>query len=215
RSEDNPMHGAYLDRRRFLGLGAAGLAAVRLHAAADSDIPGDGELLPNGIRLPMPWPPRNQELPADPAIPPYLKSPPPIIPIDAGRQLFVDDFLVEHSTLTRTFHRPEEHPNNPILIPDKPWERTGRGPMAMVFSDGVWYDPKDRLFKMWYLGGYGVSTCHAHSEDGVRWTRPELDVVKGTNIVQPEVRDSTTVWLRSEEHTSELQSRFDLVCRLL
>jgi hypothetical protein len=25
--------------------------------------------------------------------------------------------------------------------------------MAMVFSAGVWYDPKDRLFKMWYMGG--------------------------------------------------------------
>src|SRR5699024_12129238 len=28
-------------------------------------------------------------------------------------------------------------------------------------------------------------------------------------------RDALTLWLRSEEHTSELQSRFDLVCRLL
>src|SRR5699024_12058403 len=26
---------------------------------------------------------------------------------------------------------------------------------------------------------------------------------------------STSCWVRSEEHTSELQSRFDLVCRLL
>src|SRR5699024_10693834 len=28
-------------------------------------------------------------------------------------------------------------------------------------------------------------------------------------------RSLTDVWTRSEEHTSELQSRFDLVCRLL
>src|SRR5438067_5182944 len=28
-------------------------------------------------------------------------------------------------------------------------------------------------------------------------------------------RPATTTWCRSEEHTSELQSRFDLVCRLL
>src|SRR5204862_6712006 len=31
----------------------------------------------------------------------------------------------------------------------------------------------------------------------------------------PTVRSSTTIWRRSEEHTSELQSRRDLVCRLL
>src|SRR5437868_13264530 len=28
-------------------------------------------------------------------------------------------------------------------------------------------------------------------------------------------RSSATIWSRSEEHTSELQSRFDIVCRLL
>ena len=69
-------------------------------------------------------------------------------------------------------------------------------PMAMVFSDGVWYDPAERLFKMWYMGGYGRSVCLALSEDGVKWTRPELDAVeKGTNIVHPGPRDSATVWL--------------------
>jgi hypothetical protein len=31
--------------------------------------------------------------------------------------------------------------------------------MAMVFSDGVWYDPKDRLFKMWYMGGQTRATA--------------------------------------------------------
>src|SRR5207249_11834567 len=47
----------------------------------------------------------------------------------------------------------------------------------------------------------------------------------GTIVVEPTIREIKTVpcWLlvadienfRSEEHTSELQSRFDLVCRLL
>ena len=68
-----------------------------------------------------------------------------------------------------------------MLRPDKPWEEQGDFPMAATFSDGVWYDPKDRLFKMWYMGGYGTSTCYAYSEDGIRWTKPELDVRKGTN----------------------------------
>jgi hypothetical protein len=40
----------------------------------------------------------------DPTAPPYLTSPPEVIPIDVGRQLFVDDFLIAETTLKRTFH---------------------------------------------------------------------------------------------------------------
>ena len=80
--------------------------------------------------------------------------------------------------------------------------------MAMVFSDGVWYDPKDRLFKMWYMGGYGRGVCLARSEDGVRWTKPELDVKKGTNIVHPGPRDSATVWL--DHDATDPKRRFKL-----
>jgi hypothetical protein len=42
----------------------------------------------------------------------------------------------------------------------------------MVFSDGVWYDPKERLFKMWYMGGLTRATCYATSKDGLRWDKP-------------------------------------------
>src|SRR5438874_8225012 len=59
--------------------------------------------LDNGIALPKPWPPR-EPLAAEPVTPPYLKSRPEVVPIDVGRQLLVDDFLVERTTLRRTFH---------------------------------------------------------------------------------------------------------------
>ena len=36
--------------------------------------------------------------------PPYLVDPPAVIPIDVGRQLFVDDFLIQSTSLTRRFH---------------------------------------------------------------------------------------------------------------
>jgi hypothetical protein len=157
------------------------------------------EVLYNGIELPAAWPPRMGEPPREPITPPYLKSPPAFIPIDFGRQLLIDDFLIEHATLARTFHRPRPHARSPVLRPEKAWER-GRGAgMAMVFSDGVWYDAEDRLFKMWYLGGAGSSVCHARSEDGIHWTRPELNVRKGTNITHPGPRDSATVWLDVDE----------------
>jgi hypothetical protein len=153
----------------------------------------------NGIRLPAPWPPLNGRLTLDPPpLPPYLASPPAVIPIDVGRQLFVDDFLIEQTTLQRTFHAAAYHPASPVLKPDQPWEQEG-GPSAMVFSDGVFYDPKDGLFKLWYMGGYLRSTCYARSQDGLHWEKPALDVVAGTNIVHTARRDSGTVWLDLEE----------------
>ena len=51
-----------------------------------------GETSYNGIPSPAQWPPRRSSLPRDPVPPPYLESPPAVIPIDVGRQLFVDDF---------------------------------------------------------------------------------------------------------------------------
>jgi hypothetical protein len=152
--------------------------------AAEQAGSAGGETLYNGIRLPSSWPPKITKIPREPVTPPYLKSPPNVIPIDLGRQLLVDDFLIEKTNLRRTFHVPKEHTDNPLVRPDKDWEKKGRGGSAMVFSDGVWYDPKDRLFKMWYLGGYGTSTCHAVSRDGLKWEKPERDVKKGTNVVQ-------------------------------
>jgi hypothetical protein len=136
--------------------------------------------------------------------PPYLTDPPAVIPIDVGRQLFVDDFLIEETTLTRAFHRATYHSGNPVLRPETPWERRDSAaertkrplnPAAMVFSDGVFFDPRDRLFKMWYMAGYGGVTCLATSRDGIAWQRPAFDVVPGTNIVNKDGRDSTTVWL--------------------
>src|SRR5262245_33576565 len=73
-----------------------------------------GETLYNGIVLPREWPPRLADFPTSadraPVDPPYLRSPPAVIPIDVGRQLFVDDFLIAETTLQRTFYLPQYHP---------------------------------------------------------------------------------------------------------
>jgi len=156
-------------------------------------------LLPNGISLTAPWPPRPERLTREPMKVPYLKSPPTVIPIDVGRQLLVDDFLIEQTMLRRTFHRAEYHPANPVVKPDRPWEREGALPTAMVFSDGVWYDPADGLLKMWYMGGYTTTTCYATSKDGIRWEKPSLDIEPGTNVVLRHGRDSAAVWLDHRE----------------
>jgi hypothetical protein len=165
------------------------------------------ETLYNGIRLPSPWPPRSGSPTDEPMPVPYLEHPPAVVTIDIGRQLFVDDFLIETTNLSRTFHAPRPHPANPVLKPDRSWESTaeveldhiGYGAYAMPFSDGVWYDPRERLFKIWYHAGSLKGTAYAVSPDGVRWEKPALDVVPGTNLVYLCRRDSAAVWLDLEE----------------
>lgn len=162
------------------------------------------ETLYNGITLPSPWPPVRAQLADAPQRPPYLSAPPDVINIDTGRQLFVDDFLIDESSLHRTFHQAAYHSGNPVLAPEREWEMrdphaavTGLtpSPSAMPFSDGVFFDPADRVYKMWYMAGYQHVTALALSSDGLKWERPSFDVVRGTNIVSPQQRDSNTVWL--------------------
>lgn len=160
-----------------------------------------GETLYNGIELPDDWPPRPATFAReDPLPPPYLVSPPEVIPIDTGRQLFVDDFLIDESTLKRSFHQAVYHPDCPVLKPETPWEfhRNRNIPFAAPFSDGVWYDPADQTFKMWYLAGTAVFFGYATSADGIHWERPQLNVSRyGENVlnIEPVQRDSSTVWL--------------------
>jgi hypothetical protein len=171
-----------------------------------------GETLYNGIVLPDEWPPKFDELTREPMPVPYLKNPPAVIIIDVGRQLFVDDFLIEKTTMKRTFHTPEYHPANPVIKPDKPWENQRRGWFAAPFSGGAWYDPADKLFKIWYTGGFLATTCYATSKDGVHWEKPQLNVKSGTNVVLEPVIDgrryfdTNTIWLDHE--AKEPKERF-------
>ena len=82
------------------------------------------EILYNGITLGTPWPPRLRYPDEHPVTPPYLLNPPAVIPVDVGRQLFVDDFLIEETSLLRTWHRAEYYAGNPVLRPETAWELT-------------------------------------------------------------------------------------------
>ena len=70
----------------------------------------------NGIELPAAWPPLGPVSQVY-TVPGYLTNPPAVIPIDVGRQLFVDNFLIEQTTLTQRVHRPVMYANNPVLAP--------------------------------------------------------------------------------------------------
>jgi hypothetical protein len=217
---ENPVHSFWkawrmtMNRRTFLAASIAGAAlfdpAPALAAAHAKKLPAaEGELLYNGIRLPAVWPPVGSNATLHlPSSVPYLMKRPAVVPIDMGRQLFVDDFLIEQNSLKREFHRPEYHAGGPVIRADQAWEKQGNFPIAAVYSDGVWFDPQDKLFKMWYMGGYRACTCYAVSQDGIKWEKPKLDVQAGTNIVSAADRDSAIVWLDHEE--ADAARRFKL-----
>ncbi len=108
------------------------------------------------------------------------------IDIDVGRQLFVDDYLIETNTLVREWGRPVKYEGNPVLYPkteaekNEPYDSTAR-----PNGGGMWWDAKKGVFRLWYEAGWLWSVAYAESEDGIHWTRPELDIVPGTNLVLP------------------------------
>ena len=173
-----------------------------------------GERLYNGIVLPEEWPPRHLDPHSRELVtPPYLESPPEVINIDVGRQLFVDDFLIESTSLRREFHKAQKFEGNPILKPETELElNSGDSPVACPFSDGVFYDPRDRLFKMWYHAGWFDGTAYAISRDGIHWERPKLDVVPETNrVLAPREdfrRDGVSLWL--DQDTANPEERYKM-----
>lgn len=177
------------------------------------------EQLYNGIILPKQWPPR-YEIPSvacDMKVP-YLLEKPDIISIEVGRQLFVDSFLISETNMEQVIHTPHFYELNPVLEPDREWEKTIDGaPYAAPFSDGIWFDEKDGKFKMWYLAGAGslhknsnqtFYTGYAESKDGKNWVKPTLDIYSETNIVDTCNRDAATVWLDKREKDPQKRYKF-------
>src|SRR5699024_12510398 len=76
-------------------------------------------------------------------------------------------------------------------------------PSTTPLPPGPTLFPYTTLFRS--LSKVYISVCISTIKDNLIIIRPKVGVIAGGSV-----------WLaRSEEHTSELQSRFDLVCRLL
>ena len=166
--------------------------------------------------------------PSDPENVPYLKNPPEVISVSVGRQLFVDDFLIDRSDLTPVYHDAVKFDGNPVLKPEARWERDGAGPAACPKSGGVWYDAKEKLFKMWYEAGWLDQMCYAYSHDGIEWIRPDLGD-KTNRILKYERRpngicnfdppespmylrpDSTTFWI--DDNDPDTSRRYKMFLR--
>ncbi|MHC4928026.1 MAG: alpha-L-arabinofuranosidase C-terminal domain-containing protein, partial [Planctomycetota bacterium] len=173
-----------------------------------SEPPAAGETLYNGIVLPQTWPPSYGSVPYAPMPVPYLDSPPAVVKIDVGRQLFVDDFLIESTTMAQNYHQATMYTGNPVIAPTTILEfHNYSGGMAGPFSGGSWYDPSDSLFKLWYRGGedatgtYAVEPMlYATSTDGKNWVRPDTNVLTMSPLhhftctpSNPSVNDQVTI----------------------
>ncbi len=143
------------------------------------------EKLYNGIELPDVWPPRfGDPASAEPMEVPYLKQKPKVIPIDVGRQLFVDSFLIESTDLKRVFHQAEKFAGNPVFTSETEVEKQRNG-VVYLGQGGVFYEPSENLFKMFYTAGWRGPLAMATSQDLRNWKRPELGL-HGGNILLPE-----------------------------
>ena len=167
------------------------------------------EKLYNGIELPDVWPPRFRDPnSAEPMDVPYLKAKPKTIPIDVGRQLFVDDFLIENTTLKRTFHTAKKFEGNPVFKAETKYELTGssiavggeeNGQEAVTYlgHGGVFFDPAAKHFKMFYTAGWRGPLALATSTDLKTWTRPKVGILED-NLLLARGRDAggdNSLWL--------------------
>ena len=163
------------------------------------------EKLYNGIELPDQWPPRYRE-PSDAVMEvPYLNKKPKVIPIDLGRQLFVDDFLIEKTTLKRTFHQAKKFEGNPVFKAETERElgkstQGEKGEEATTFTGqgGVFYDPAEKLFKMFYVAGWRGPLSLATSPDMKTWTRKGQLLPEGLRWTGPKLAtggSDNCVWL--------------------
>ena len=175
-----------------------------------------GEILHNGIRLPRDWPPAMDLSSTEPMPVPYLANPPKLIPIDVGRQLFVDDFLIESTDLTREYHKPVKYEGNPVLKPETETEIKGHAGSAGAGpkSGGLWWNPEKQLFELWYEAGWVSTICYATSKDGIHWERPELDLIMpGTNIVLPkDVNPDSWTMVRDYRNTDPRERFKMFIC---
>ncbi|MBN2566442.1 MAG: hypothetical protein JXB46_12105, partial [Candidatus Eisenbacteria bacterium] len=121
------------------------------------------------------------------------------IGVGSEKQLFVDEAIIASSkNLERMLHPVRKHPENPVVVPDKPWEG-----LCVLLYGAVIRDPSSSNLRMWYLAwgknvGQSSYICYAESEDGLHWKKPSLGLheFKGStdnNIVIPDVTSNTTV----------------------
>jgi len=171
-----------------------------------------GERLYNGIVLPEEWPPEDVDQKSDAPMPvPYLDHPPKAIDIDIGRQLFVDDFLIEKTDLLQMYHLPRKYEGNPVLKVETDLERQ-TGIVGGTCRPCIWWNPQQELFSLWYQAGtyFRGTLALATSKDGIHWTRPLFDVRPGSNQALPPGFQPDSYAIVPDWEAQDSQQRFKL-----
>jgi hypothetical protein len=145
------------------------------------------------------------------------------------RHLFIDDEIDFYDLrgLTKVLNPPEKHPDNPLLVPEYPWEEVN----AQVYGT-VLHDPADGRFRMWYMAardpsrnhevhidGRRISGCavgYAESGDGIQWEKPELGLVSfngsmKNNLIPLGRYGVEGICVNDDENASDPSQRFKAV----
>jgi len=99
------------------------------------------------------------------------KSETPIIKLDYGTELFVDDLLIDTKRgVKRTLH-PGTKQEKPVLTPEYPWEQGGANESRRLNLYGtVVFDESMDKYRMWYMCRMGP--LHGHTIPGLYVPRP-------------------------------------------
>ena len=123
------------------------------------------------------------------------------VDIETRRQLLFDDALTQSSYGFEPTMNPAIRHNQPLLLPEKPWERVAIWRWVSVMED-------NGVYRMWYdaysedpagVFRWIPRLCYAESRDGVNWERPNLGVIefegsKNNNIVFEGIGNKQPVW---------------------
>ena len=133
------------------------------------------------------------------------------------RRLFLDDqYIGSMRNVVRTFHPAKRHPASPVIVPDRPWERSmGHNSGTVACQDG--------RFRYWYQSYTLPDACaatsgtnhaaYAESTDGIHWTKPDLGIV-ALNSGEPNNLCATDVaWINviDDYHETDPARRFKML----
>jgi hypothetical protein len=146
---------------------------------------------------------------------------------DPAHLLLLDRRVVERVENAKLLvGKPLKHPENPLLVPDKPWENATNN-----FYPNVVWDAKAALWRLWYkdvladedviammdspsrVHGVGWYLLYAQSRDGLVWERPALGLHAfggdfANNIV---ARDCPNVGVAMDPREGDPARRFRMV----
>ena len=128
-----------------------------------------------------------------------------VIDVGSGKQLFVDSRFVDTSAGVALVMNPPYQADEPVLIPEPPWE--GRAGSSFGIYSSILKEDDGRI-RVWYhvrAGDYRSGKDEAHvayaeSHDGIHFTRPVLNLVESNgstenNVVLPANIGGSSVWI--------------------